>query len=150
MEDNNINQAILKELQNHTRYLRQGTIMSVIVIVALIAFISLSAYRVLTVTKGHEKKSENKADVLSWNQVQPLMEQANYDEALKIAHSLLQKSPGDWYANSYMASIYIARGDLANAEKYYAIAYQLLPSEDNEKMLTAVRKRINSEKRKGK
>lgn len=150
MEDNNVNQAILKELKNHTRYLRQGTVMSIIAVVALIAFISISAYRVLTITKGHEKKSEKKVDILSWDQVGSLTEQGNYDEALRIAHSLLQKTASDWYSNSYVASVYLAKGDLANAEKYYATAYRLFPSEDNEKMLTAVRKRINSEKRKGK
>ncbi len=138
MDENSTSQLILKELQSQTRYLRQSALLGVVAIIALLVFIGISTYRVLTIE--HHKKDT----APSWNQVQYLNDQGKHDEALKMALSILQNSQNDWYSNSYVAAIYLAKGDLKDAEKYYAIAYQLLPSDENSKMLTAVRKRINS------
>jgi tetratricopeptide (TPR) repeat protein len=134
MDENNTIQLILKELQSQTRYLRQSALLGVVAIVALFVFIGISTYRVLTIE--HHKKDT----APSWNQVQLLDDQGKHDEALKMALSILLNSPSDWYSNSYVAAIYLAKGDLINAEKYYAVAYQLFPSDENSKMLIAVRK----------
>ena len=87
-------------------------------------------------------------DPPSWHSVGKEIEQGQYDQALTHGKVLLEKTPNDDYAHSYLASVYQAKGDLSNAEKEYETAYKLWPTEKNEKNLKAIRKRIEAEQTK--
>ncbi len=67
-----------------------------------------------------------------------------------LFNASLAKYPQDYYGHEYLGNIYLALGDSARAEQEYARAYELLPSENNEKMLTAIRKRRANEEKKTK
>jgi cytochrome c-type biogenesis protein CcmH/NrfG len=61
---------------------------------------------------------------------------------LTLAQANVARQPSDYYGHSYLGIIYLAIGDVTNSEAEYSRAYQLFPSEDNEKSLSAVRKRL--------
>ena len=94
--------------------------------------------RVDKLTKGPE---------ITWGKVRGEMEQGRYEDALKDAKALVDKAPKDYYAHASLAGLYRTRGELAQAEKEYEVAYALWPSEDNEKALKTIKQRIESERK---
>ena len=78
----------------------------------------------------------------SWEQVTSAMRRQNFPAALSMAQSLVRSQPDSYYGHSYLGYIYLAMDDVTNAEVQYSRAYQLFPSEENEKNLAAVRKRM--------
>ncbi len=82
---------------------------------------------------------------IGWRDVRNALERQQFDSALSMALELRDKNPDYYYGHSYLGSIYLAKGDLENAEKAYARAYELFPTEDNRKPLEAVRKRVGEE-----
>jgi cytochrome c-type biogenesis protein CcmH/NrfG len=93
----------------------------------------------LVVTISHQKPS---ATDRSWTAVQTAAKQLDYPRALTMAQANVTRQPSDYYGHSYLGYIYLAMGDVTNSEVEYSRAYQLFPSEDNEKSLSAVRKRL--------
>ena len=120
-----INQEILKELQKSRR--------SNQVLTAVIAIV------LLLVTISHQKPAESDH---SWTAVQTAAKRLDYSRALTMAQANVARQPSDYYGHSYLGYIYLAMGDVTNSEAEYSRAYQLFPSEDNEKSLAAVRKRL--------
>jgi len=120
-----INQEILKELQKSRR--SNQVVLAVIAVVCVLVSIS------------HKKPSEPDH---SWTAVQTAAKQLDYPKALAMAQANVARQPSDYYGHSYLGYIYLAMGDVTNSEAEYSRAYQLFPSEDNEKSLSAVRKRI--------
>jgi Flp pilus assembly protein TadD len=120
-----INQEILKELQRTRR--SNQTLLVVIAVVLLVVIIS------------HQKPSEPEH---SWTAVQTATRQLDYPRALCLAQANVALRPSDYYGHSYLGIIYLAMGDVTNSEAEYLRAYELFPSEENEKNLTAIRKRI--------
>lgn len=82
----------------------------------------------------------------SWEAVRSAIDQIDYDKASAIAERILKRYPNDYYGYAYLGNIALATDRIEDAERSFARAYDLLPSEENEKMLRAVRKRIESEK----
>ena len=78
----------------------------------------------------------------SWDQVNTLMRQQDFPKALAEARLLVGREPNYYYGHTYLGAIYLAMGDLTNAEAEYARAYELFPHEQGEKDLAAVRKRL--------
>jgi len=65
----------------------------------------------------------------------------DYDRALQLAKTIAAEHPNDYYAHEYLGDIYLARGDLANAEAEYSRAYDLSPPQVMDAKLRDVRKR---------
>ena len=120
-----INQEILKELQRSRR--SNQVLLAVIAIVCVL------------VTISHKKPSEPDH---SWTAVQTAIRQLDYPKALFLAQANVAREPRDYYGYSYLGFIYLATGDVTNSEAQYLRAYELFPSEENEKNLSAIRKRI--------
>jgi cytochrome c-type biogenesis protein CcmH/NrfG len=70
------------------------------------------------------------------------MRQQNFPAALSMAQSLVRQQPDYSYGHAWLGSIYLAMDDVTNSEAQYSRAYQLFPSEEYEKDLAAVRKRM--------
>ena len=70
------------------------------------------------------------------------MDKEDLDDALRIATELMNKNPRNAYGEQTLGFINKDMGALASAEKHFARAYELFPSEDNEKNLTAIRKAL--------
>jgi len=120
-----INQEILKELRKSRRSTQ--VLLAVIAVICVLDSIT------------HKKPSE--ADH-SWTAVQTATKQLDFPRALAMAQSNVARQPSDYYGHSCLGYIYLAMGDVTNSEAEYSRAYQLFPSEDNEKSLSAVRKRL--------
>lgn len=124
-----INQEILKELRKSRR--SNQFLTAVIVTVLLLG------------TFGHPRSSEPEH---SWTAVQTALRQFDYRKALILAQANVERQSSDYYGHSYLGLIYLAMGDVTNSESEYSLAYKLFPSEDNEKNLAAVRRRMTTEK----
>lgn len=124
-----INQQILKELQKWRRSNQA------ILVVASITVI------VLLISRRKPSEPEN-----SWTGITTAMRQSDYPRALSMAQANVALHPNDYYGHAYLGSIYLAMDDLTNSEAQYLKAYELFPIEENEKNLTAIRKRLSMEK----
>ena len=59
-----------------------------------------------------------------------------------MANTLVERQPNYYYGQAYLGAIYVAVGDLTNAESHYLRAYELFPNEQAEKDLAAARKSL--------
>jgi len=59
-----------------------------------------------------------------------------------MAQTLVARQPDYYYGQGYLGAIYLAIGDVTNAESHYLRAYELFPNQEVEKDLSAVRKRL--------
>ena len=78
----------------------------------------------------------------SWQGVTTAMQQQDFPKALSMARVLVASQSDYPYGHAYLGSIYLATGDITNSEAEYSLAYQLFPSEESEKDLAAIRKRL--------
>ena len=120
-----INREILIEIRKSRR--------STQLLLAIIAILMLA------VSFAHQKPTEPDH---SWTAVQTAVKQLDFSRALTMAQANIARQPSDYYGHSYLGYIYLAMGDVTNSEAEYSRAYQLFPSEDNEKSLAAVRMRL--------
>ena len=121
--DDNTNQQILAEL----RKIRWQVL--IIVTAACLAFVALAPSR-----------TSSQPD--SWERVTSAMRRQDFPTALSVALKLVDQQPNYYYGHSYLGAIYLAMGDVTNAETQYSRACQLFPNEESEKDLAAVRKRL--------
>jgi cytochrome c-type biogenesis protein CcmH/NrfG len=105
-----------------------------IVFAVIVALILIGGY-------GRQKPAESEH---SWSAVQTAIRQLDYHRALLLAKTNVALQPYDYYGHGYLGVIYLAIGDVTNSEVEYSRAYQLFPSEENEKSLAAVRKRMTA------
>jgi len=82
----------------------------------------------------------------TWADVARAVDHFKYERAANIARQIIQKYPEDYYGYTYLGYIYLATGDVQNAEINYKKACELLPTEENEKILAAIEKRIMKQK----
>jgi tetratricopeptide (TPR) repeat protein len=120
-----INQEILVELRKLKRvfYL----ILVIIVVGSAPAFYA-------EFTRGLSKAN-------SWDQVTTAMRRQDFQKALSMGQALVASQPNYYYGHAYLGAIYLAMGDVTNAEAHYSRAYELFPNEESDKDLAAVRKR---------
>lgn len=78
----------------------------------------------------------------SWQSVDTAMKRQDFPKALAEAQALVAQQPNYYYGEAYLGVIYLAMGDLTNAESHYLRAYELFPNEESQKDLAAVRKRL--------
>ncbi len=78
----------------------------------------------------------------TWSDVDSHIRHAEFDEAIRIGEELIQKTPQYPEGHHRLASAYLAAGKTEQAREHYAQAFHLFPSEDNEKFLIAIEKRI--------
>jgi tetratricopeptide (TPR) repeat protein len=125
------------------RQLRKQNQLTWISIVILIAFVGI--YVPFRVMRSHSR-SDSARTATSWGQVTSLMDAAEYDAAMAMTEVLIEKAPDYYYGYSFLGASYLAKGDFAKAEENFAKAYELFPTEDNEKDLLAVREILNRQK----
>lgn len=86
--------------------------------------------------------SPQKSEKPTWSDVDWKIRHADLDEAIRIGEELIQKTPQYPEGHQRLASAYLAAGKTEQAREHYAQAFQLFPSEENEKLLIAIDKRI--------
>jgi cytochrome c-type biogenesis protein CcmH/NrfG len=81
----------------------------------------------------------------TWEAVRTAIDRLDYNNAAATARGIVHEYPNDYYGYTYLGWIALAQGHPKEAEADYARAYELLPTEKNQKMLEAIRKRIANE-----
>ena len=121
-----INQEILAELRKLKR-----------VFYVILVFIILGALPAFYAgfTRGYSQAN-------SWDRVRTAMSRQDFPAALSMAQALVARQPDYYYGHAYLGAIYLAMGDVTNAETQYSWAYELFPNEESQKDLAAVRKRL--------
>src|SRR6267142_6595537 len=83
-----------------------------------------------------------KSEKPTWSDVDWNIRRAELEEAIRIGEALIQKTPQYPEGHHRLASAYLAAGKIEKAREHYAQAFHLFPSEENEKLLIAIDKRI--------
>ena len=107
---------------------------------ALVIFGVLMERRVST--KLESVVPEEKPD---WYDVDQSVRRSDFDKAIQIGEKLILKTPLFPEAHRRLAGAYLAAGSIENARKHYAEAFRLFPSEENEKSLAAIDRRVRTE-----
>jgi tetratricopeptide (TPR) repeat protein len=111
-----------------------------VLIPAIIIFGVLMERRVST--KLESAGSEETPD---WYDVDQSVRRGDFNKAILIGEKLIVKTPLYPEAHRRLAGAYLAAGDLEKARQHYAEAFRLFPSEENEKSLAAIDRRLKSE-----
>jgi tetratricopeptide (TPR) repeat protein len=81
-----------------------------------------------------------------WYDVDRNVRSGDFQKATSIGEELIAKTPQSPEAHQRLARAYLACGDVEKAKEHFAEAFRLFPSEENEKLLAAIDKRIGAEK----
>ena len=81
-----------------------------------------------------------------WSDVDHNIRQGDFEKGTAIGEELILKTPQSADAHEHLAKAYMAAGNLEKAKEHYAEAFRLFPSEENEKLLTTIEKRMNADK----
>jgi|ERR1041385_8542948 tetratricopeptide (TPR) repeat protein len=95
-----------------------------------------------------EKKTleeTNPRQQADWYDVDRNVRSGAFDKAIQVGEELIRKTPQYPEAHRRLAGAYLATGNIRKAREHYAEAYRLFPSEENEKQLFAIDKRIRAE-----
>jgi predicted Zn-dependent protease len=136
-EEKDVNVQLLEVFQRSYRFNKISIYAMLALVIVLVPIDLYVRHRLLE----KHMQSYSEPDV-TWQAAFDLMKQDKDAEAMRMALILYKKHPDRWYPNSCLARILYETGDLQGAEKYAAKAYELCPSEDNEKYLAMVRKHI--------
>lgn len=80
----------------------------------------------------------------SWDRARALHSEGRDSDAEAMAGRLVEKYPDDYYGHTLLGYWQQRVGKLKEAEAEYTKAYELFPSEENEKTLAAIRKAIEN------
>ncbi len=81
-----------------------------------------------------------------WYEVGRKVHLGEFEKAIAIGEELIVKTPQYPEAHLRLAGAYLAAGNLEKAKEHYAEAFRLFPSEANEKLLSAIEKRVRADK----
>jgi hypothetical protein len=83
---------------------------------------------------------------LDWYDVDRDVRLGDFEKAIAIGEALILKTPEYPEAHERLARVYLAAGNLEKAKEHYAEAFRLFPSEENEKLLSTIEKRVKADK----
>ena len=78
----------------------------------------------------------------SWREANALVDKGDFQKGTEMIRRLIAKHPDYYYGYKLMGCVEHELGNLEETEVNYAKAYDLFPTEDNEKDLAAIRKAI--------
>ena len=130
---------ILDELKKLRSKVETNTALLVLLFVAMAFFIFIALKSSSTSTPSRQAQTE------TWRSASTALDNGDYDKATEVAQRLTDKNPTYYYGYYYLGYIALERNHLKEAEGYFARAYELFPTSDNEQKLQAVRKRLEIE-----
>jgi tetratricopeptide (TPR) repeat protein len=147
----NDNESILAELRKISAWAdmqRKVTKWSLIFVAVLIPALIASGILMEHLLKSSVETvaAGSKSD---WYDVDENVRRGDFKEAIRIGEELILKTPQYPDAHRRLAGAYLAAGNIEKAREHYAEAFRLFPSEENEKLLTAIDKRSKAEKAEG-
>ena len=144
----NDNESILAELRKISAWAdmqRKVTKWSLILVVIFLPAMMLSGVVMehrLTKHILEDTTSNQKPD---WYDVDQNIRHGDFEKAIQIGEELILKTPQYPDAHRRLAGAYLAAGNTDKAKAHYAEAFRLFPSEENERLLMAIDRRIKAE-----
>ncbi len=137
---------ILNELRGQTVLLKKAMRANTVAIIMLGIFILFFFISISLRSRLHANSNPTPQSFDSWRVANDLSDRGNYKESADMIQRLINKHPDYYYGYALMGSLQLELGNLQDAEANYAKAYDLLPTEDNEKNLVAIRKALEKKK----
>ncbi len=134
-----INQEILIELRRMRRINQFAAYFMILFVAAGIAYAAWLHHERDRSRQAYDR-SRSSEQTPPWQSIEVALDRGENTKALSIAQSFVARQPGYHYSHATLGSVYVAMGDFTNAEAAYARAVELYPSEENEKVLAAIRK----------
>jgi len=134
-----INQEILIELRRMRRINQFAAYFMILFVAAGIAYAAWLHHERDRSRLAYDR-SRSSEQTPPWQSIEVALDRGENTKALSIAQSFVARQPGYHYSHATLGSVYVAMGDFTNAEAAYARAVELYPSEENEKVLAAIRK----------
>ena len=137
--EEDIQKQILEELRRQTAMFKKvtkaNTIAIAVFLVLLIISMALTPFihRMLYSSKASSQRAD------SWQEARGLLDQGEYQRAQEMLQRLIKKHPDFYYGYAVLGSLHQELGNAKEAEVNYAKAYDLFPTEENKKTLTAIR-----------
>lgn len=122
--------------------LRKQNRMNVIGIVWLGIFVVLFVVSIAFRDRIASSLRTSSPCVDSWREARALVDKEDYQKGTEMIRRLIAKYPDYYYGYKLLGSVEQELGNLKETEVNYAKAYDLFPTEDNEKDLAAIRKAI--------
>ena len=146
------NQEILNELRKLRRQSQLSVYLSLLALAVLAAYVAFLRPQLVRSTGVRDILAKQSPAVAQdapsgvWPSIEAALDRGDNKGALSIARGFVARQPNYHYAHATLGSVLMATGDFTNAETAYQRAVELLPVEENEKMLTAIRKRLARER----
>lgn len=144
-----MNDDLNREIVTEMRRLRRSNELGMLLAIALLAlFIGFSAWRFIQAQPFQRRQAGGRAEADAreeWRRVYDAVDHGDYANALATARAMTNRQPTFYYGYSCLGYVLLTMGDVTNAEASYRRACDLYPSEENEKELAIVRKRLNRE-----
>ena len=136
---NNNMSEILDELKQLRSKIENHTAIFLILAIFLACSSVYRTYFQSTPSRARQGQTE------TWNSARTAMDNFEYDKAAEIAQRLVEKNPKYYYGYAFLGQIALVRNQLKEAERCFAHAYELFPTDDNQQKLEATRKRLAAE-----
>ena|SRR3989304_4989366 len=133
---------ILDELRNLNASARKANRIAAIAISILGVFVALSLLTIPLREHMYFRSKSTSQAADSWREARSLLDQGEIQKGREMTQRLVQKHPHYYYGYVLLGSLNQEEGKLKQAEENYAKAYNLFPTEENEKNLAAIRKAI--------
>jgi cytochrome c-type biogenesis protein CcmH/NrfG len=144
--EEDLQKQILDELQKQTIMFKRATRTNLIIISAFLILVAISVVARPFVERIAATPTASFQRPDSWYEVRNLQDQGDTQKAEEMVTRLIKKRPDFYYGYILLGSTQLELGKIKDAENSYAKAYELLPSEDNEKALAAIRKVVADKK----
>lgn len=133
-------EKILDELQKQTALQKKANRASQIALLILLIFVATIPFRERLYSAHHTASPTPD----SWNQAKHLLNQGSTASGKEMIERLLKQFPDYYYGHTLMGWGHQMSGNLEAAEKSYAKAAELYPTEENQKELEAIRQAIKN------
>jgi tetratricopeptide (TPR) repeat protein len=146
----NDNESILAELHkigawaDMQRKISKWSLVVVAIAIPILIIVGIVMENRFQASMGEFQLPEKAAES-TWSDVDWNIRRANLDEAIRIGEELIQRMPQYSEGHRRLATAYLAAGKTAQAKQHYAEAYRLFPSEENEKLVAAIDRRIKEQ-----
>jgi len=131
-------QQILEELRKQTAMFSKTNKTSTIALSIFVVIMVLSMVLTPFMHRLASRATTCPQPADSWGEARSLSNNGELDKAQAMAQRLIKKYPNYWYGHALIGSFHQELGDFKEAERAYAKAYDLFPSEDNKKVLEAI------------
>lgn len=140
--DADTEKQILDELRSQTTLLKSANKANWIGIASLSILVVIVLASVALRGRIAARCKDSAASGDSWSQARACFDNDDFAKGKEISLRLIAKHPDYYYGYKLLGAGEQRLGNLQEAESNYAKAYDLFPTEDNEKDLVAMRKAI--------